>query len=462
MVLVPKSRPRRHKRDHFQRRENRAPKACACGLGRRVRSNTWSNTSAQRVLSLQARGDTWRYVAKRCELRHSSHVFLLFRAMSLAVSIASTCLRARVVLLFACVLIRCHANAETPVLTNAWSFVLGYPSDSSPAIGDDGTIYLGVWNGDFRAFSPDGSPKWVFHAGREIKSSPAIGADGTLYFGSRDRKLYAVGAEGKKKWEFKTGAWVDSSPAVASDGTIYFGSWDRSFYALREDGSERWSFRTGGEIVSSPAVSGEGTIYFGSHDGMLYALNPLGSRAWQYRTGGPIISSPAIDKDGSIYFTSIDGFFYSLSAQGALNWRLKTGGITESSPVIGRDGTIYVGVNTTLWAISLDGKKKWEQLYGDLIDAAPLALADNTVCCVSRMGGLFNQGAPNEFHWVYNQNWCGTVSPAIGPDGRIYTMRMGISFFLCALENQVKLAQSPWPKFRADEHNTGRQNKYTR
>jgi outer membrane protein assembly factor BamB len=352
-------------------------------------------------------------------------------------------------------------RGETRTLTNEWSFTLDYLSDSSPAIADDGTIYFGALNGDLRAFRPDGSLKWVFHAAREIRSSPAVAADGTIYFGSRDRRLYSLGPDGKKKWDFKTAAWVDSSPAIGVDGNIYFGSWDKNFYALKPDGSEHWRISTAGEIVCSPAIASGGTIYFGSHDGMLYALNPSGSRAWRYRTGGPIISSPAIDKDGSIYFTSVDGSFYSLSAQGALNWRLKTGGITESSPVIGQDGTIYVGVNRALWAISADGKKKWEQPYGpELIVAAPLALADNTVCCVSKLGNLVNQGAPNDFHWVFDQNWWGTVSPTIGLDGRIYTIGnvFGRGLVLYALQIRVKLAQSPWPKFRADEHNSGRQS----
>lgn len=151
-----------------------------------------------------------------------------------------------------------HGRAEPRTLTNDWSFMLYYPSDSSPAIAEDGTIYLGVWNGNLRAFKPDGSAKWVFHGGREIKSSPAVGSDGTIYFGSRDRKLYAVGPDGRKKWEFKTGAWIDSSPAVASDGTVYFGSWDKNFYAVNHIGSKQWEFKTGGEVVSSAAIGAAG------------------------------------------------------------------------------------------------------------------------------------------------------------------------------------------------------------
>ena len=58
-----------------------------------------------------------------------------------------------------------------------------------------------------------------------VSSSPAIGSDGTVYVGSDDNKLYAInGKSGVKLWEFETGGGVDSSPAIGSDGTVYVGS----------------------------------------------------------------------------------------------------------------------------------------------------------------------------------------------------------------------------------------------
>jgi outer membrane protein assembly factor BamB len=57
-------------------------------------------------------------------------------------------------------------------------------------------------------------------------SSPAIGSDGTIYVGSFDNKLYAVNPNGTAKWDTDNiivGA-VQSSPAIGSDGTIYVGS----------------------------------------------------------------------------------------------------------------------------------------------------------------------------------------------------------------------------------------------
>ena len=65
-----------------------------------------------------------------------------------------------------------------------------------------------------------GTPIWEFETGYRVDSSPAIGSDGTVYVGSQDNKLYAInGKTGVKLWEFKTGRFVYSSPAIGSDGT---------------------------------------------------------------------------------------------------------------------------------------------------------------------------------------------------------------------------------------------------
>ena len=67
-------------------------------------------------------------------------------------------------------------------------------------------------------------------------SSPAIGSDGTVYVGSEDNKLYALsGKSGIKLWEFETGSHVTSSPAIGSDGTVYVGSHDKKVYAIKTD-----------------------------------------------------------------------------------------------------------------------------------------------------------------------------------------------------------------------------------
>ena len=64
------------------------------------------------------------------------------------------------------------------------------------------------------------SAKWVFPTGGSVFSSPAIGADGTLYVGSSDGNLYAINSDGTQKWAFLTGGSVSSSPAIGADALM--------------------------------------------------------------------------------------------------------------------------------------------------------------------------------------------------------------------------------------------------
>jgi outer membrane protein assembly factor BamB len=352
----------------------------------------------------------------------------------------------------------CAANPEVfaqGAHTNWWNIELGCgQSDVCPAIGRDGTIYVGTFGQTFFSITTNGTVKWRYETSSEIKSSAAIATNGTIYFGCRDRKLYALTEAGQKKWEFMTGGWVDSSPALAADGTIYFGSWDKNFYALNPNGSLKWKFQTGAEIDSSPAVGRDGTIYFGSHDKKFYAMHPGGGKKWEFETGGAIISSPALNGEGMIYFTSVDGILYCLDEEGHLEWRLKTGGITESSPVLGSDGTIYLGVNEYLRAVTPAGKEKWYHFVFDLLDSAPAVVEGDWIYVNAPFHALYAFDRENKRDWYFARLTYGdAMSPAIGVDGTVYTMTN--SRILIGLDTTARLARTPWPKFRGNARNTG-------
>ena len=151
-----------------------------------------------------------------------------------------------------------------------WEFKTGGEVWSSPAIGSDGTIYVGSHDKKVYALHPDGTNKteskgllevtpspatraagpvlWEFETGgAPVRSSPAIGADGTVYVGSNRKKFFALdGKTGVKQWEFKPAGRVESSPAIGIDGTIYVGSNDKKVYALDGNtGVKKWEFETG-------------------------------------------------------------------------------------------------------------------------------------------------------------------------------------------------------------------------
>ena len=65
----------------------------------------------------------------------------------------------------------------------------------SIVVDTNGTIYFGdYWDGYIWAFNPDGTVKWKYYlpsSGGWPWRRPALGSDGTLYIGSTDGKLYA-------------------------------------------------------------------------------------------------------------------------------------------------------------------------------------------------------------------------------------------------------------------------------
>jgi outer membrane protein assembly factor BamB len=50
------------------------------------------------------------------------------------------------------------------------------------------------------ASRPDGTLLWRFQARRKCYSSPAVADDGTVYLGCQDHFFYAVSPAGKVKW----------------------------------------------------------------------------------------------------------------------------------------------------------------------------------------------------------------------------------------------------------------------
>jgi outer membrane protein assembly factor BamB len=354
-------------------------------------------------------------------------------------------------------------SAETGAIL--WSIGLGQIASfgGSAAIAPDGTIYVTTGAGNhLEALDQDGHPKWSFANTSEDKSSPAIGDDGTIYFGSRDRKFYAIAPDGRKKWSFQTGAWVDASPAVGIDGTIYFGSWDTRFYALDSSGHKLWEFKTGGPIDSSAAIGSDGTVYFGSHDSGLYALDAKGAEKWEFKTGGPIISSPAIGADGTIYITSVDGNLYAITASGAKKWQSHTGGIRCSSPVLDENGSIFLGVNNFIRAVKSDGTPlttNWGYSVSMpnsplFIDSTPALSADGIVVFGTDYGTLMTlEVATNRPVW--SARLVGEIksSPTIAPDATVY---VGTGNHFARVQGTRGLAHSSWPKFRADLRQTGR------
>jgi outer membrane protein assembly factor BamB len=320
---------------------------------------------------------------------------------------------------------RCSPFTGPATSALKWSYFTAGGVGSSPAIGADGTVYVGSSvssnDGLLYAIYPDGSLKWSFATGRIGYSSPAIGADGTVYVGSDDGLLYAIYPDGSLKWSYTTGAEVESSPAIGADGTVYVGSSDYKLYAINPDGSLKWAYATEGAIGSSPAIAADGTVYVGSYDNKLYAINPDGSLKWAYDTGAGTDSSPAIGTDGTVYVANGPDLF-AINPDGSFKWVYVAGYSVDSSPAIGADGTVYVGSHgNSLYAINPGGSVKWDYWTEGEVYSSPAIGADGTVYVGCNDYRLYAINPDGSLKWAYTTgNWVGSSSPAIGADGTVY------------------------------------------
>ncbi len=212
--------------------------------------------------------------------------------------------------------------------TEKWNVNVGTSYYSSPAIDANGVIFVNVKDGSnvyLKAISADGVEIWEFKIGSgfDPNSSPAIGKDGTIYVGSENYNLYAVNPDGTEKWKYFTDAAIMSSPVIASDGTIYIHSSETSLYAINPDGTEKWKSSLVWGLYSNflvtPAVGSDGVIYTGGTDANNYASKAFavnhedGTIKWELSPEHIPFSSATITKDGAVLISG-DDILYAINS----------------------------------------------------------------------------------------------------------------------------------------------------
>ena len=333
---------------------------------------------------------------------------------------------------------------------------------SSPAIGADGTVYVGSANGRLYAISREGNIQWAFGGlttNQPFNSSPVVGPLNVIYAGCNDSNLYAL-AGGALLWRTNLGGQVFSSPALATDGTIYAGSANGKLYAVNPDGTVKWSANVTSSILSSPAVALDGTVYAGSlgASNNLHAFNPTNGAVlagWPVTVGGGVYSSPALASDGSVVVGGLDGKVYAFTAGGSARsgWPFTTGGAVYSSPAIGPDGRVYVGSSdTNLYALNPDGTTNWTYRAGGAVNSSPALGRDGTVFVGAEDGQLHVVNADGTGRWSYPVGGPVFSSPVIGLNGGLYVGSVGGNLYF--LPTGTPFGDGAWPMFRQNFQHT--------
>lgn len=356
---------------------------------------------------------------------------------------------------------------------------------SSPAIATGGTIYVGsgasfgftATRGVY-AVNTNGTLSWQYTGTNMLQMfTPAVGSNGVIYVQDVSSTLHALNTNGTLRWTYPLSRYIEvgqTAPAIADDGTIYVCA--ESVYAINPDGTLKWRNMQLGmsTIRNSPAIAPDGTIYVGVNEfgGALCALSPSGTIIWGCSLPGTswAFSSPAIGADGSIYLGAETGgesnFVFAVSTNGTIKWQyVVTGGrAVRSSPAIGVDGTIYIGTkagsgtNAELLALNPNGTLKWSYLIDQAaadIYCSPAVGEDGIIYFGAETGYLYALRPDGSLAWRYaTGNGINWSSPAIANDGTVYIGNNDGKLFAIASTSRGP-ADSPWPKFRHDNRNTG-------
>jgi hypothetical protein len=357
------------------------------------------------------------------------------------------------------------------------------PNLGGPALATDGTVYVLVWNaratdfypGTLVALDPGGVLRWSLPLDAVAGSTGPVVVPGSNRIWVVGEGVYLVSPGGQVLWDttsdpeaapdFLSGAATDNV-LIAAQGK-YLVAYDATTQAVRWQSQEAplisWlvppTITATGDVLAK--LTDDTLFQFAGTDGGIvrFFLDP--DTALDKRVFG-VGTVPV----GGRYYLPTTKRLSAYDANGPLLWLSEDTGRGVSEPAVGSDGSLYVQTRIHgLWALNPDGSPRWERP-----EVQPWSSAQGGVALAA--GGIIYAGGTDAF---YAFDLSGTLlwrfvadtaldgdgfplgrfpgSPAIGPDGTVYTFTSTHMYAFWA--SAPPEPNSPWPMWRHDAQRTG-------
>jgi formylglycine-generating enzyme required for sulfatase activity len=214
------------------------------------------------------------------------------------------------------------------------------------------------------------------------------------------------------------GTWTANARILLLVWALVLGCDSNAFSQLV--GTKLWEFAPGNTPLA-PAIDGEGNLYFGSGTGYFIALTKNGVKKWEFNAReGQMRSSAVLSPDGTVLYFGVSSGLFALGLDGSKKFEFAV--VEPSAPAVGLDGTVYFGsANGRLHALAPQGAQRWEFDAGSaLVASAPVIGADGTIYVGSSDRRFFAILPDGRKKWEFLGNGGFTAPAAIGLDGTLY------------------------------------------
>jgi len=355
--------------------------------------------------------------------------------------------------------------------TIKWSQKYESANIPSVAIGKDGTVYA-TGGTRLKAINPaNGVIIWNFAPGTTFPSSPVILIDGSICVGGSNGTLYVVNKNGTLRWSKGFGSSINYEVATNTDGTIFLAHGNK-LYCISMDGEIIWTYTATDNFNSPPVIGIDGSLYLSAAvPRTLYAINPDGTLKWKkqfpWAAGNDyddpaLLGIPAVDLNGLIFVGDSRGYLRGIAPEtGTLKYEY--GGMDRASmtyqPITTTNGYVFIGCSNTLIYKFPGGITFLPQ---GAVMSTPAIGADGKLY----FGVAYQVNYHQYYFYAVSSSNMGEVwkcyighqmlsSPAIGKDGIAYVGTQDGYIYAIYIENTEYQKNSPYPKYRHDNYNSG-------